>query len=129
MASPTVTLAPLGRRFAALLVDWILAVLISRYFVDPRHVWWFPSIVVAFEYGFFVGLFGQTPGMWAAKVCCVRYSDHGPVGIPMALVRGVLLVLVVPAVIMDGERRGYHDRVAGSVMLAGSPASLFPPDS
>jgi uncharacterized RDD family membrane protein YckC len=127
VASPSITLAPLGRRFGALLVDWILALLISRFFVDVRQAPWFPLIIIVVEYGFFIGLFGQTPGMWLAKVCCVRYSDHGPLGIPMALVRGIVLVLVLPALIMDEERRGYHDRLAGSIMLAGTPAAQAPP--
>ena len=36
---------------------------------------------------------------------------------PRALLRGVLLALVVPALIMDEHRRGLHDRLAGSVIV------------
>jgi hypothetical protein len=34
-------------------------------------------------------------------------------GIPRALLRDCLLALVIPALIMDRERRGPHDRAAG----------------
>ncbi|HEX6872384.1 MAG TPA: RDD family protein, partial [Micromonosporaceae bacterium] len=76
------------------------------------------------EYGFFLGLFGQTPGMWITKIHCLRFSDGAAIGIPRALLRGFLLALVVPGLIMDSNRRGLHDRAAGSVVveLTGSSA-------
>ena len=55
-----------------------------------------------------------------------RSSTGGPVGIPRALLRGVLLALVVPALIMDEDRRGVHDRAAGTVVLAAASARPAP---
>jgi hypothetical protein len=55
--------------------------------------------------------------MAAARIRCVSIADGGAIGIPRALLRGVLLALVIPAVISDGDGRGVHDRVAGSVMV------------
>ena len=52
----------LKRRFGALLIDWLLCLLVARVFgrlEDPLV----PSLVLIFEYAFFVGLFAQTPGM------------------------------------------------------------------
>jgi uncharacterized RDD family membrane protein YckC len=74
--------------------------------------------VLIVEYGFFLGLFGQTPGMWVTRIRCVGFVHGRPVGIPRALLRGVLLALVVPALIMDGDRRGLHDRAAGTVVVS-----------
>ncbi|MDT7682432.1 MAG: hypothetical protein QOG57_2742, partial [Pseudonocardiales bacterium] len=37
--------------------------------------------------------------------------------IPRALVRTVLLFFVVPAVVTNADRRGFHDRAAGVVVL------------
>jgi len=111
--------ASLGRRFGALVVDWILCVLISNFYADPRQVAWPAVVILIFEYGFFLGLFGQTPGMWLARIRCVSVHGGGPVGVPRALARGVLLALVVPALIMDDRRRGLHDRAAGSIVLTG----------
>jgi len=109
--------APLTRRFGALLLDWILCLLVSQLFADPLTQGWAPVVVLIGEYGFFLGFFGQTPGMWVAKIRCVSFVDGRPVGPLRALLRGVLLALVVPALIMDGDRRGLHDRAAGTVVI------------
>jgi uncharacterized RDD family membrane protein YckC len=111
--------ASLLRRFGALFVDWIECVLVAGFFVPPLHQSWEPVVGLVLWYGFFVGLFGQTPGMWLAKIRCVGVVDERPVGIARALLRGLLLVLVVPALIMDKDQRGVHDRYAGTVVVAG----------
>jgi uncharacterized RDD family membrane protein YckC len=111
--------ASLGRRFGALVLDWILCVLISKFFANPVTDGWPPVTVLIVEYTFFVGLFAQTPGMWITKIRCVSADHGGAIGIPRALLRAVLLCLVIPAVFMDGERRGLHDRAAGSIVVAG----------
>jgi uncharacterized RDD family membrane protein YckC len=110
--------APLGRRFGALVVDWILCLLVASLYADPRLVAWPPVLVLVLEYGFFLGLFGQTPGMYVTRVRCVGYADGRPIGIPRALLRGALLALLIPALIMDSDRRGLHDRAAGSIMVS-----------
>ena len=113
--------AALGRRFAALMVDWIMCLLVSRLFVSTFSEGWTPLVVLIVEYAFFVGLFGQTPGMWLVRIRCVSAVTGGPVGIPRALLRAALLALVIPALIMDGDRRGLHDRAAGTI-VTGPPA-------
>src|SRR5262249_46346153 len=113
--------APLARRFGALLVDWIGCVLIASTFSRPMVQGWSAPLVLIAEYGFFLGLFGAPRGMYVARLRCVRYADGGPLGIPAALLRGFLLALLIPALIMDGERRGLHDRAAGSIVVAASP--------
>jgi len=110
--------APLVRRFGALVLDWILCLLISGLFADPLRDGWPPVFVLIVEYGFFLGLFGQTPGMWVSRIRCLGVASGLPVGIPRALLRGVLLALVVPALIMDHDRRGLHDRAAGTIVVA-----------
>src|SRR5690606_24101628 len=50
--------APLFRRFAALLADWILCLLASGLFANPATSGWPPVVVLVLMYGFFVGLFG-----------------------------------------------------------------------
>nr|WP_255421135.1 MULTISPECIES: RDD family protein [Micromonospora] len=115
-ADPTFTPPTLGRRFGALVIDWVLCLLISRIFADPTRDGWAPVLVLILEYGFFLGLFAQTPGMYVTRIRCLSWADGGRIGLPRALLRGVLLALVVPALIMDGHRRGLHDRLAGSVI-------------
>src|SRR5215469_2107299 len=110
--------APLGRRFGALVVDWILCLLVASLYANPRVVAWPPVLALVLEYGFFIGLFSQTPGMYVTRVRCVGYADGRPIGIPRALLRGALLALLIPALIMDSDRRGLHDRAAGSIMVS-----------
>jgi uncharacterized RDD family membrane protein YckC len=114
--SESTELASLQRRFGALFIDWILCLLIAGFFGPPRGNPW-PSVILVAEYAFFLGLFGQTPGMWATKIRCVSVRDGGVIGIPRAALRGLLLALVIPGLLMDRHRRGWHDKAAGSVML------------
>ena len=74
--------APLARRFGALLVDWIGCVLIAGLFARPLTQGWAPVLVLVGEYGFFLGLFGVTPGMYVLGLRCARVTDGGPLGFP-----------------------------------------------
>lgn len=112
----------LARRFGALIVDWVLCLLVANFFGDPLRDGWPPVLVLIAEYGFFVGLFTQTPGMWLTRLRCVSYADGGRIGVSRAVLRAVLLCLVLPALIMDDRRRGLHDRAVGSVVVAATPA-------
>jgi uncharacterized RDD family membrane protein YckC len=113
--------ASLGRRLAALFVDWIGCLLIAgAVFGSSRTVPEGPPLVLILEYTFFVGFFTQTPGMWLARIRCVsvRPGREGrPLGAPRAALRGLLLALAVPALLMDHDQRGLHDKAAGSQML------------
>jgi uncharacterized RDD family membrane protein YckC len=115
--SSTHETAGFGARFLALIVDWALCLMLAGLVARPPATgyWAYPFLIL--EYGLFVGLYGQTPGMWLAKVRCVSTADLGPIGPLRAVVRAVLLCLVVPALIMDSYGRGLHDRAAGSIML------------
>jgi uncharacterized RDD family membrane protein YckC len=114
----TVEIASFGRRFAALLIDWALCSLVGSLLVDTlRTNPWPPLVVLVLMHAFFVGLFGQTPGMALARIRCASITDGGAVGIPRAFIRALLLAVGVPAMITDGDGRGLHDRVARSVMV------------
>ncbi|MFY1637279.1 RDD family protein [Solwaraspora sp. WMMB335] len=117
---PEVISGPSGllRRGAALVIDWLLCVLISSLFADPVRSGWPPVAVLVAEYTFFLGLFAQTPGMWLARIRCVSAIDGGRIGVPRALLRGLLLALVIPPLVMDDRRRGLHDRAAGSIVVS-----------
>ncbi|MDM4720095.1 RDD family protein [Micromonospora sp. WMMA1363] len=114
----------MGRRFGALVIDWVLCLLVANIFADPARDGWAPVLVLILEYGFFLGLFAQTPGMFITRIRCVSWADGGRIGVVAALLRGVLLALVIPALIMDPARRGLHDRVAGSVIAHASANPL-----
>jgi uncharacterized RDD family membrane protein YckC len=108
--------AGLGRRFAALMTDWILCLLVSRLFVSSVSGGWAPLVVLIVEYTFFVGLFAQTPGMKLTRIRCVSVTTGTAPGIPRTLLRSVLLALFIPILFMDDRRRGLHDRAAGTIV-------------
>jgi uncharacterized RDD family membrane protein YckC len=114
---PSVAIASLARRFGALLIDWVLCLLIAGAFGAATNQPWLAPSVLVLEYGVFLGFFGQTPGMWVTRIRCVSTADGGTIGVPRALLRGLLLALLVPPLIMDREQRGLHDKAARSVML------------
>jgi uncharacterized RDD family membrane protein YckC len=64
-----------------------------------------------------IGLFGQTPGMALARIRCISIVDGGAIGLPKAFLRAILLALLIPALIMNADRRGLHDRAAGSWVI------------
>ncbi|MEV4759474.1 RDD family protein [Micromonospora sp. NPDC049559] len=107
----------MARRFGALVVDWVLCLLVANFFGDPVRDGWPPVLVLILEYGLFIGLFAQTPGMWITRLRCVSYADGGRIGVARALLRGLLLALLVPPLVMDGQRRGLHDRAVGSIVI------------
>ena len=113
--------AGLGPRLAALVIDWALCLLIASAYASPSEVAWPPVLVLVLANTFFLGLFGQTPGMRLMRVRCVSYPGGGVVGLGRGLIRALLLALFVPAMILNGDGRGVHDRVAGSMVIrAGS---------
>lgn len=113
------SIAPLGRRFGALIVDWVLCMIIA--------------------YGLITSAMGQATGNWALAVFCVLSIltvgtvgstpgkrlfglrvvsvAGGRLGIARVAVRSVLLCLAIPALIWDRDGRGLHDRLAGAVQV------------
>jgi hypothetical protein len=109
--------AGFGRRFGALLIDWALCLVASSLYADPRVVAWPPVLALIVLNTLGIGLFGKTPGMALAGLRCISIIDGGAIGLARAFVRAILLALLIPAIIMDGDRRGLHDRAAGSYVV------------
>ena len=113
------SVAPLGRRFGALFIDWGLCFLIA--------------------YGLFAGGDQQAAGNWALgifftlsvlTVGTVAFTpgkrllglrlvseNGGRLGFGWVVVRSVLLCLAIPALIWDRDGRGLHDRLARAVQV------------
>ncbi|MDI6098067.1 RDD family protein [Actinoplanes sp. NEAU-A12] len=108
--------AGLGPRLGALVIDWVLCLLIASLYASPFVKSWPAVLVLIVANTFFLGLFGQTPGMRLLRIRCVSYPDGGVLGLGRGLIRAVLLGLFIPAIILNGEGRGLHDRAAGSIV-------------
>lgn len=103
-----------GRRFAALAIDWALAVLISVAFFHYDS-WATLGIFVVLQI-VFIPTIGGGIGHRLLGLRVVRLAG-GYVGFWRPVVRTVLLALVIPAVIWDSDQRGFHDKVAGTVLM------------
>ncbi len=60
---------------------------------------------------------GQTIGMRVARLRVIRLADGGPLGVGRAFVRGLLVVLTLPALFTDRDGRGLHDKAVGSAIV------------
>jgi uncharacterized RDD family membrane protein YckC len=109
------SVAPMTRRVLALVVDWLLAVLVARTFLESLASFG-PLVVFAVVQVLLVGTIGFSIGHRLLGLEVLR-PDGGPAGPVAALVRTALLALVVPAVIMDEDGRGLHDRLGGTVVV------------
>ncbi|GAA1116320.1 RDD family protein [Arthrobacter flavus] len=103
-----------GRRVGALLLDWALASLISYGFFDYNS---FATLgVFALTQILFVGFFGYSIGHRIMGMQVQTLSGR-PAGYGKALVRTLLICLVIPAVIVDRDQRGVHDRAVQTVLV------------
>jgi uncharacterized RDD family membrane protein YckC len=116
------SLARLGRRVAALLVDWLLAYGLAALgmtfgLISPRLlsstilVIWLVLGLLA------VRLFEFTPGQFALGLRVASVDDRMHVGLGRAAVRGLLIALVVPALFVDVDGRGLQDRLTATAVV------------
>ncbi|CAN5121560.1 RDD family protein [soil metagenome] len=120
------SLAPLGRRMLALVIDWAACLAISAAFFHRDAM--ATLGVFAIENVVLVGTLGMTVGHRLLGLRVVRLvravpaparpaAPAGQPGLLAGAVRAVLLCLVVPAVVWDADGRGMHDRLAGTVIV------------
>lgn len=106
----------MGRRIGALAVDWLVASLISYAFFSYAPM--ATLAVFAVETFLLVSTTGFTIGHRIFGLRVRPDVDGVPmVGFLHGAVRTVLLCLVIPAVIWDGDGRGMHDRIARTVIV------------
>ncbi|NIJ13866.1 putative RDD family membrane protein YckC [Saccharomonospora amisosensis] len=114
-----------GRRLLALLLDLLLASLLTSLFVLPDY----SNVAVMQEYNLWslavwaaitvlpVTFFGTTPGMVSQRVRVARLDGGSVVGLPRAVLRAVLTFLIIPAAVRNEDGRGWHDRLTGTVVV------------
>ncbi|OCB40845.1 hypothetical protein A5676_10305 [Mycobacterium malmoense] len=116
------SLAPMGRRLGALMIDWLisygLAALALRFGALSDHTLATAVLAIWFALGVVsVRLFGFTPGQLALGLRVVTVDGQGAVGIVRAVVRGVLVGTVVPALFTDWDGRGLQDRLTATAVV------------
>ncbi len=116
------SLARMGRRFAALLVDWLLSygvaglglasgLFSAAFLATAVLIIWFVLGVVS------VRLFGFTPGQYVAGLRVASIDNRIHVGTGRAALRGLLIALVIPALFTDIDGRGLQDRLTATAVV------------
>ncbi|MCC3299130.1 RDD family protein [Arthrobacter caoxuetaonis] len=108
------SIARVGPRLGAIIIDWALASVIAYAFFGGTEI----SILLVFaaEQIVLVGLLGYSIGhrVFSLQVQKLDGSAAGPLA---GVVRALLLCLVIPALIFDADQRGLHDRVMSTVLV------------
>ncbi|MFT4136730.1 RDD family protein [Microbacterium sp.] len=108
------SIARIGRRLAALAVDWGCAVVISVAFFAYDS---FATLALFCAVQLvFIPTIGGSPGHRIAGLRLTRL-DGTWVGLWRPVVRTLLLALVIPAVIWDPDQRGLHDKAVDTVLV------------
>lgn len=121
-ASGSRSLAGLGRRFAALVVDWLISyglaglamaagLVTTSTLSTAVLVIWFVLGVISLR------LFGFTPGQYALGLMVVPVDNRLHVGTGRAIARGLLIALVIPPLFTDADGRGLHDRLTATAVV------------
>ena len=125
MSGPS-SVAPMGRRLMALLVDWVLCYLIGSsivrhnvFAVTDTH--YSDAQVIALllfivEVYLLTSISGLTVGKRLLGLRTIRTNGDRP-GFKWAAVRTILLLFVVPACLTDRDQRGLHDRAADTIVV------------
>ncbi|PNI08012.1 RDD family protein [Arthrobacter sp. AFG7.2] len=108
------SIARAGRRIAAIMIDWGIALLISNFAFGGDA--WATLAIFAVEQVLLIGTLGYSIGHRVMGIHVVK-AGGAPAGPLAALVRSVLLCLVIPAVIFDPDHRGLHDKAMNTLLL------------
>jgi hypothetical protein len=107
------SVASMGRRVLALLIDWLLSMLIA-YWLTHSQFW--TILVFAVEVYVLTALTGCTVGKRLLGIRVIR-TNGGRVGFGWSLVRTAILLTVVPPLLTDRDLRGLHDRAADTIVV------------
>ena len=117
------SVASIGARVGAFIVDAIVANLLAgvpylfgaRYTLDSRNI----AVLAAFLLVelIFDTVYGQTLGKRIFNIRVIRADGDGLASFKWILLRTVLLGTLIPAVVWDRDRRGLHDKAAGTAVV------------
>jgi uncharacterized RDD family membrane protein YckC len=120
------SVAPMGKRLLALIVDWVLCYLIASgivrhnvFTVTDAHydaAQLVGLLLFVFEVYLLTAISGLTVGKRLLGLRTIRTNGSRP-GFKWAALRTLLLVCVIPACLSDRDLRGLHDRAADTIVV------------
>lgn len=116
------SLARTGRRFLALLIDWLIAYGLAALAMSLGFLSIATLSTAVLAIWFVLGvlsvrLFGFTPGQYALGLMVVPVDNRQHVGSGRAIARGLLLSLVIPGLFTDADGRGLQDRLTQTAVV------------
>ena len=125
MTGPS-SVAPMGRRLVALIVDWVLCYVIASgivrhsiltvtdaHYQDAQLV---ALLLFALEVYLLTAVSGFTVGKRLLGLRTIRTNGSRP-GFGWAALRTILLLCVIPPCLSDRDLRGLHDRAADTIVV------------
>jgi hypothetical protein len=116
------SIARVGRRIVALIIDWGTAYLISLLWLGLPALTR-PGAGQFAVLGIFVVLQMLTIPLLGGSLghrllgMAVTPIRGGWVGVWRPIIRSLLLGVVIPALVWDRDQRGFHDKIAGTVLV------------
>jgi uncharacterized RDD family membrane protein YckC len=111
------SLASFGSRIGAYLVDAVAAALVAGLFTAPS----LPGNWSLLSFGLITVVtlvaFGQTPGMRLFGLRLAHPRAGQRLALWRAVVRTALLMVLVPALVVDADGRGLHDRLTDTAVV------------
>ena len=111
------SLAPFGRRVGQFAIDAIGAGLITALITAPEPPQLWSLLTWAVLTVLFLLLTGQTPGMRLLGMRLAHPEQGRRLAPWRAVVRTLLLAPLIPALVVDADGRGLHDRVSGTAVI------------
>jgi len=121
------SVAPMGRRLLALIVDWLLCALIASSLTghalfggaNDKHYFaaqYATLGLFVLEVYLLTAVSGLTVGKRLLGLRTIRTNGSRP-GFKWAALRTLLLLVVIPACLTDRDLRGLHDRAADTIVV------------
>ena len=113
------SVARVGRRVLALIIDWAIAVAITCVVFGYTLLDYDGFRVLMIFVGLQIVLTITMGGSIGHRLLGLRLITitGGWVGFWRPIVRALLLGIVLPALVWDSDQRGFHDKIAGTVLI------------
>nr|WP_141918698.1 RDD family protein [Klugiella xanthotipulae] len=108
------SIARVGRRVLALIIDWGYSSVIALAFFNYNSL----AILIIFFVAqvVFIPTIGGSVGHRIAGLRVVSLRG-GWIGVWRPFLRSLLLCLILPAIVWDSDQRAFHDKIPGTVLI------------
>jgi uncharacterized RDD family membrane protein YckC len=111
------SLATFSTRVVAYLADALIAAVVAALFTAPELPGNWSLLPFGLIYVVTLVAFGQTPGMRLLGLRLAHPREGQRLAVWRAVVRTALLMLLLPALVVDADGRGLHDRLTDTAVV------------